>query len=72
MRSTGIFAAFAVLAMMFLLCSCGPDRSNKIIMVTERRFRLTNSAKAAGSSELISISCRLSRRRSEKSWSLRI
>lgn len=38
MRSTGIFAAFAVLAMMFLLCSCGPDRSNKIVMVTEATF----------------------------------
>ena len=38
MRSTGIFAAFAVLAMVFLLCSCGPDRSNKIVMVTEATF----------------------------------
>lgn len=38
MRSTGIFAAFAVLAMVFLLCSCGPDRSNKIVTVTEATF----------------------------------
>ena len=38
MKLTGISAAFAVLLMTFLLCSCGPDQSDKIVMVTEATF----------------------------------
>lgn len=53
MRSTGIFAAFAVLAMVFLLCSCGPDRSNKIVMVTEATFPPYEFREGGGSSELM-------------------